>query len=202
VGTQKTEKFIPVGTVLTVVGELAKSSVSPAGFPALKGPASRLVLRKPLEGPFLATNRSLTQLKDDLSLLSRRLHFWAAALGAVGAALVAFKLGRRAWRDWAVRRSRQRLRKQLAERRRQQAEQGGAEGGAQGGAEGGAEGGGGGGAGEEGEEPSVCTVCLEGRLEVVWVPCGHMCLCQRCMGSVDRCPLCRSGGKPIKVYRP
>ncbi len=196
-GTQKTEKYIPVGTVLTVVGELAKSSVTPGGFPALKGPASRLVLRKPLEGPFLATSRSLPQLKDDIALLSRRLHFWAAALGAVGAALVLVKLGRRAWRDWAVRRSLQRLRKQIAERRRQLAEQGG-------GAAGGAEGGGveGGEAEAEGEEPSVCTVCLEGRLEVVWVPCGHMCLCQRCMGSVDRCPLCRSGGKAIKVYRP
>jgi hypothetical protein len=187
VGTQKSEKYIPVGTVLTLVGELAGSTVSPGGFPALRGPAGRLVLRKPLEGPFLATNRSLAQLHDQLAAMSGRLRFWAAALGCVGAALVVAKLGRRVHRDWVLWRARRKLQKQLQERRQQQGE---------------GEGEGEGEGGDEAAEPSVCTVCLEGALEMVWVPCGHMCLCQGCVPSVDRCPLCRCRGKAIKVYRP
>jgi hypothetical protein len=193
VGTNKQERYIPVGTVLTVVGELARSNVAPSGFAGLAGQSGKLVLRKPLEGPFLASSRSLQQLHDELAGLSKTLHWWAWALGGVGTLLVGYKLGRGLHRRWLVWQAKQKLRKELARRRQQLLEE------ARGAGAG--EGEQGGGEGEEGE-PSVCAVCLEGSLDVVWVPCGHLCLCQRCMANVARCPRCRTRGRALKVFRP
>jgi len=38
-----------------------------------------------------------------------------------------------------------------------------------------------------------CVVCLEAPKEVAFIPCGHMCCCQKCglNASLNQCPVCR-----------
>eukprot|EP00026_Physarum_polycephalum_P004435 Phypoly_transcript_04454.p4 GENE.Phypoly_transcript_04454~~Phypoly_transcript_04454.p4 ORF type:complete len:149 (-),score=27.23 Phypoly_transcript_04454:208-654(-) len=39
----------------------------------------------------------------------------------------------------------------------------------------------------------VCVVCLENHVNVLIIPCKHVCVCSACMSFVhDTCPLCRA----------
>ena len=38
---------------------------------------------------------------------------------------------------------------------------------------------------------SACVVCMDGPLEMVIHPCGHVCVCRACAEPLDKCPLCR-----------
>jgi len=40
----------------------------------------------------------------------------------------------------------------------------------------------------------TCKVCLDRQIEVVLIPCGHLCLCKTCAGcsSFTACPVCRA----------
>jgi hypothetical protein len=63
------------------------------------------------------------------------------------------------------------------------------------------------GAEEEGQqdrrlETATCSVCWERAANVVWVPCGHLCLCLHCMPNVQGCPICRTKGNAMRVYKP
>ena len=61
------------------------------------------------------------------------------------------------------------------------------------------------GGGEQYEEERMagtCVVCIDRQVEVVFTSCGHMCCCERCGSKLNRCPVCRLRGTPIKVYRP
>lgn len=37
-----------------------------------------------------------------------------------------------------------------------------------------------------------CVVCLQPKLEIVFLPCGHMCTCATCAPRVEDCPMCRA----------
>lgn len=65
-GVRRTERVLPVGMALTVVGELS------AGMPrSVTGPVN-LVLKQPMGGePFYITTKSLPELLESLSSLSR-----------------------------------------------------------------------------------------------------------------------------------
>ncbi|KAK3894225.1 hypothetical protein Pcinc_001987 [Petrolisthes cinctipes] len=39
---------------------------------------------------------------------------------------------------------------------------------------------------------SECVVCLNAGCEVVFLPCGHVCVCSKCCTSLVICPLCRA----------
>ena len=39
---------------------------------------------------------------------------------------------------------------------------------------------------------SECVVCLNARCEVIYLPCGHVCVCSKCSSPLGQCPLCRS----------
>lgn len=39
---------------------------------------------------------------------------------------------------------------------------------------------------------SECVVCLNAGCEVIYLPCGHVCVCSKCSASLVNCPLCRS----------
>lgn len=39
---------------------------------------------------------------------------------------------------------------------------------------------------------SECVVCLDAGCEVLYLPCGHVCVCSRCSTSLESCPLCRA----------
>jgi len=41
------------------------------------------------------------------------------------------------------------------------------------------------------QEEFQCSICLDRRSEVCFVPCGHMCACEVCSGPLARCPICR-----------
>ena len=54
----------------------------------------------------------------------------------------------------------------------------------------------------EQESEHVCVVCLEARRSMAY-PCGHFCICTDCSsrGSASiKCPICRTHGKPITIY--
>jgi E3 ubiquitin-protein ligase MUL1 len=60
--------------------------------------------------------------------------------------------------------------------------------------------------GDHGRDPGagVCVVCLSAPSEMVYVKCGHMCCCSKCvatLGSSRKCPVCRTEGNVIKVFR-
>jgi hypothetical protein len=48
---------------------------------------------------------------------------------------------------------------------------------------------------------STCSVCWDGEADVAWVPCGHLCMCVRCMPLVKACPICRCEGRALKLFQ-
>ncbi len=47
-----------------------------------------------------------------------------------------------------------------------------------------------------------CSICFRsGKLDSVFANCGHMCCCYECASKMRACPLCRSSGRIIRVYR-
>jgi hypothetical protein len=155
----------------------------------------------------------------------------AWCLGGLGALLVVRKAARQLLLRWREHQARERVRKALLGQQQQQQQQDGAgadagassSGGGGGGvqhhcitvaAAGGARGSsgasaaagraGGGAAPHSSHEPAgVCVVCLSAPSEMVFVRCGHMCCCSKCCSSLPsrRCPVCRSEGAVIKVFR-
>ncbi|XP_058460230.1 E3 ubiquitin-protein ligase LRSAM1-like [Malaya genurostris] len=48
-----------------------------------------------------------------------------------------------------------------------------------------------------------CVVCLEETVQVIFLPCGHMCCCAACQIDIRDCPLCRAYiERKIKVIQP
>ncbi|XP_056360765.1 E3 ubiquitin-protein ligase LRSAM1 isoform X2 [Oenanthe melanoleuca] len=41
------------------------------------------------------------------------------------------------------------------------------------------------------ERRSECVVCMEQEPQMIFLPCGHVCCCQRCCERLHSCPLCR-----------
>nr|AAW25414.1 SJCHGC09572 protein [Schistosoma japonicum] len=37
-----------------------------------------------------------------------------------------------------------------------------------------------------------CCICQDAMCSTIFLPCGHVCCCKTCSGSVMDCPLCRS----------
>jgi len=51
------------------------------------------------------------------------------------------------------------------------------------------------------EEENFCVVCMERPKSMVFVPCGHLCACEKCAESLKQCPICRQDGKTIKTFK-
>lgn len=45
---------------------------------------------------------------------------------------------------------------------------------------------------DDDDEKTQCTICMCASLEVLFVPCGHICACTVCASKVETCPLCRT----------
>lgn len=41
-----------------------------------------------------------------------------------------------------------------------------------------------------------CKVCLNSDIEIIFLPCGHVCSCFKCGINLKNCPICR---EPIKT---
>ena len=51
------------------------------------------------------------------------------------------------------------------------------------------------------KDVSLCVVCCEGKLEVLFRPCNHLCCCCECAGKMKECPICRGQiGTKEKVF--
>ncbi|CAG0914368.1 unnamed protein product [Notodromas monacha] len=37
----------------------------------------------------------------------------------------------------------------------------------------------------------MCKICMANKVEIVILPCGHLCSCQGCSSSIKNCPICR-----------
>lgn len=126
----------------------------------------------------------------------------AWCLGGVGAFLLVRKAARHAWVRYKEYQARERVRKALA-RLSHDAAAAAAVGDASDAAAAAAEAGAAGQGGPGGRDAGVCVVCLSAPSEMVYVRCGHMCCCHRCSQalSAKRCPVCRTEGSVIKVFR-
>nr|XP_039249301.1 uncharacterized protein LOC120327001 isoform X2 [Styela clava] len=45
------------------------------------------------------------------------------------------------------------------------------------------------------KETNVCAVCLTNPISIFFLPCGHVCCCERCSKKMRDCPLCRKSIK-------
>lgn len=253
--------MLPVGTVLTAVGELdtavehpsefkvgwagedhwgstlssCREPDSPVGFTAavsakhwdsclrLIPPSSvlaashrrqgavrrggkMLVLRQPRDGPFLLSRQPLPEVIASLQASSVACQQWATAFSALGATMLVAAAAQKAAIWLRQRRMRQRIEKALRERRAAAAAGGGGEAGATAGQQPApVEGGQGAAEGAEddgGIARGLCVICFDRQPDVVFPACGHMCACARCGGGLQRCPICRSRGRPIRVFTP
>eukprot|EP00878_Enallax_costatus_P010834 GHUV01011313.1.p1 GENE.GHUV01011313.1~~GHUV01011313.1.p1 ORF type:complete len:279 (+),score=46.83 GHUV01011313.1:448-1284(+) len=194
-GHKKTEKFLPVGAIVTIVGELARlKNLSSSGMKYLVGPPS------PHGTPFFITNKTITELHMSLAKRAGVYKRIAWCLGGIGAVLVVRKAANQAWRRYQEHQARERVRKALAQA---QAGTTAADGAAEAAGHsstlpGDLESG-----GAAGRDAGVCVVCLSAPAEMVYVRCGHLCCCQRCSQALaaKKCPVCRTEGSVIKVFR-
>ena len=51
------------------------------------------------------------------------------------------------------------------------------------------------------KEDNTCSICMEKEKCMAFVNCGHMCVCESCCSRIEKCPICRTGGHIIKIYK-
>lgn len=52
-------------------------------------------------------------------------------------------------------------------------------------------------------EALTCKICMDNRLDSVFMPCAHVVACSTCAARIERCPLCRSEiTESRKLYMP
>nr|KAI8735846.1 E3 ubiquitin-protein ligase XIAP-like [Biomphalaria glabrata] len=44
---------------------------------------------------------------------------------------------------------------------------------------------------QELREQSLCKICLDEKMEIVFTSCGHLVCCTECASALDKCPICR-----------
>ena len=50
---------------------------------------------------------------------------------------------------------------------------------------------------------SLCKICLDAPIDMLLMPCRHLCCCQDCASKLNECPICRAViSDRISVYRP
>ena len=56
---------------------------------------------------------------------------------------------------------------------------------------------------EQLREQRLCSVCLDLEKNVVFLPCAHLCCCDKCAPQLRKCPICRKGIRgSVRVYTP
>ncbi|XP_057461613.1 E3 ubiquitin-protein ligase SP1-like isoform X1 [Actinidia eriantha] len=165
---KRTERVLPTGTPLTVVGEAVKDDVG------------TIRIQQPHRGPFYVSHENIDQLIANLGKWARCYKYASVGFTLFGVYLLAkhafqYVMDRR--RHWELRK---RVLAAAAKRTGQDNE----------GSDGQAE--------EESDTtkkdglmPDLCVICLEQEYNSVFVPCGHMCCCMVCSSHLTNCPLCR-----------
>ncbi|KAF8679082.1 hypothetical protein HU200_045840 [Digitaria exilis] len=166
-GVKRTERVLPTGTSLTVVGE------------AIKDDVGTIRIQRPHKGPFYVSPKSIDQLILNLGKWAKLYRLASMGFATFGV----FLLAKRAVQHFLERRRRHELQKRVlhAAAQRQARE---------------AEGGNGTSDTEPNSKKDqlvldICVICLEQEYNAVFVPCGHMCCCMACSSHLTNCPLCR-----------
>lgn len=56
------------------------------------------------------------------------------------------------------------------------------------------------------ELDNKCSVCFTNKSNIIFIPCGHLCICDDCVYNeytqkyISSCPMCRSNGIRYLVY--
>jgi hypothetical protein len=54
---------------------------------------------------------------------------------------------------------------------------------------------------EESKDNNKCSVCINKEPTMIFVGCGHQCICEDCSTKLKICPLCRKESHTIKVFK-
>jgi len=185
-GIRRTERYLPAGTAITAVGELAAAVDHPSAFKgACRDHGKMLVLREPHKGPFILSTRSLEELISSAQGTSVVCGNIAAFFITAGASMLLLSAYNTSKAKRRLDEFQRRIRDARGNRSAATA------------------------AGENGEASEerrgVCVACLERDSNMVF-PCGHLCVCRHCFhaaaGSarLKRCPICREHGRPIQIF--
>ena len=49
-------------------------------------------------------------------------------------------------------------------------------------------------------ETSLCKICFDQDMDVLFVPCNHLICCSSCSANLPHCPLCRQPATPVHVF--
>ncbi|KAL9239214.1 hypothetical protein vseg_013554 [Gypsophila vaccaria] len=163
-GVKRTERVLPTGTPLTVVGE------------AIKDDVGTVRVQRPHKGPFYVSPKTIDQLIANLGKWARWYKYASIGFSVFGVYLIAkHTLGlilekRRRWE------LHQRVLEAAAKRSGQNGDDAKDENGSE---------------TTKSLMPDLCVICLEQEYNAVFVPCGHMCCCTGCSSQLSNCPLCR-----------
>lgn len=198
-GKRSTEKFLPVGSLVTVVGELARNTLLHTLTESISGPQGAVfpyLIRKPVQGPFYITPLPLPLLRAYFMRSASWYRTFALAFGILGGTLVGGKALWGIWSSYKEWRFRQVVRQAEAKWREKvqaralshhhmppEASEGE-------------------GLTSADRLPGLCVVCLDKPCEVVFTRCGHLCACMECSAHLGKCPICRLSGGKIRVYQP
>ncbi|XP_057507347.1 E3 ubiquitin-protein ligase SP1-like [Actinidia eriantha] len=165
---KRTERVLPTGTPLTVVGETVRDDVG------------TIQIQRPRKGPFYVSHKTIDQLIAHLGKWARWYKYASMGFSVVGVCLLA----KHAFQHIMGRRRRWELRKRVlaaAAKRPGQYNEG-----SDGKAENESDG-----TKKHRLMQDLCVICLEQEYNSVFVPCGHMCCCTVCSSHLTNCPLCR-----------
>jgi len=207
-GIRTTERCLPVGTVVTAVGELAWETVDSTSLDSdqatlMRNPkglsSTALVIRRPSgknkdKNHFMlwegAAFGEIIDMYRGAASFASTASTYCFIVGASMIGTTLFRMLHRKYRERAfLKKFRQNLRDKRRNTRRTH---------------------------DEGEEQQhdedeeedseetghVCVVCMDAPSSKAY-PCGHLCICSSCStrGSVSTaCPICRTRGKPIVIY--
>lgn len=204
-GIRRTERYLPVGTVLTAVGELAEVIDGQAGGfkGAFRQNGKVLVLKAPRGGPFILSKMRLPELIASAEATSVFCGRVAMVLTSAGAAMLAvsfvqtyLRRKREAYWERLAREARARRTRTTTGESGSAARADGAAAAVAGGVNDGDTN------NELEDRRGLCTICLEKDCDMVFPNCGHMCVCGSCAnsGNMLQCPMCRTHGRPIRVF--
>ncbi|XP_074312176.1 E3 ubiquitin-protein ligase SP1 isoform X1 [Silene latifolia] len=165
-GVKRTERVLPTGTPLTVVGE------------AIKDDVGTVRVQRPHKGPFYVSPKTIDQLIANLGKWARWYKYASFGFSVFGVYLIA----KHTLRLILERRRRWELHKRVLEAAAKRTGQAGDDVKDESGSET---------AKRDGLMPDLCVICLEQEYNAVFVPCGHMCCCTACSSHLSNCPLCR-----------
>nr|AIZ68184.1 mitochondrial ubiquitin ligase activator of NFKB 1 isoform X2 [Albuca bracteata] len=168
-GVKRTEKVLPTGSSLTVVGEAVKDDIG------------TIRIQRPHKGPFYVSPKNIDELIANLGKWARWYQYASMGFTVYGVYLLAKHVIRYITETKRRRDIQKRVLAAAAQRQGQNDEVG-----STGNSDKGTDS-----SKREQRMPDLCVICLEDDYNAVFVPCGHMCCCTSCSSHLTICPLCR-----------